>query len=608
MLLQRLTEYGERIAGKLPAEFYREKQIHWVLDIGEDGRQGRLLHRKVPGRQRDQVVRKPVPYVQRSGTKVPPYLLVDTAEFALGIAKADKDGKVTDKAKDEAERRHEAYRELVLRWAETSDEPAAQAAQRFFSAGPVTFSLPEGVDAKQVEAKDTVAVMAGTRWLHELDSAQRLWAQEVRSRKGGAEERSGLCLVCGEHRALLATIPEPVKKGAVPTTGGSNEGQLISINAPAQGRDGATQLVNTPVCHQCGGRTMAVLNHLLASDRHRRRFRDDGVLLWWTRHGQDDSALAMFFDDQPEPAEIERLLDSPHTSPAPTAGGGLDTDAFYALSLGLNNARLVVRDWIDIPLPAARRNLAAWYEDHGVWDGWEGRTRYVPLWQMALACGRWLGERYAPKSAPHGLEPELLRSALHQIRPPARALPLLLQRVHADRRIDLPRLALLRLLLNRSPNPQDHLMPQLDKDSTDPAYRWGRLFAVLESVQHAALPDINTTLRDKFFSAASTAPASTMPRLYRDAGAHLKRLRRDKPAAAHALEARLDEIYEKVCDDLPGHLDDVQQGRFIIGYSHQRAEDRARRRAAKEAKEKTQRETKTADVPAQADAPQLSAS
>ncbi|MGW8657466.1 hypothetical protein ACWGMU_12115, partial [Streptomyces diastaticus] len=79
MLLQRLTEYGERIAGKLPAEFYREKQIHWVLDIGEDGRQGRLLHRKVPGRQRDQVVSKPVPYVQRSGTKVPPYLLVDTA-------------------------------------------------------------------------------------------------------------------------------------------------------------------------------------------------------------------------------------------------------------------------------------------------------------------------------------------------------------------------------------------------------------------------------------------------------------------------------------------------------------------------------------------------
>ncbi|MEV8351936.1 type I-C CRISPR-associated protein Cas8c/Csd1 [Streptomyces niveus] len=585
--MQRLTEYGDRIADELPAEFYREKQIHWVLDIAEDGMSAKLLNRKVPGRQRDQVLSMPVPYVQRSGTKVPPYLLVDTAEFVLGVPKKAKDGSVTEKDRDEAWRRHAAYRDIALRWASgVEDEPEAQAARTFFAAGPARCNLPE-----EVEAKDTVALMVGTRWLHQLGSAQQLWAQEVRARKGGGTERTGLCLVCGEHRALLATIPEPVKKGAIPTAGGSNEGQLISINAPAQGREGATQLVNTPVCHRCGGRAMAVLNHLVTSDRHRRRFRDDGVLLWWTKKPEPDSALAMFFDDQPDPADIAHLIDAMNNAPTPAAAQRTDADAFYALSLGLNNARLVVRDWIDVPLPAAKANLASWYADHGVWDGWTGQTRYFPLWQLALCCGRWQGERYAPDSAPRGLEAELLHSALHGTRPPARALPLLLQRVHADRRVDPPRLALLRLLLNRSPDPQDHLMPQLDKDSDDPAYLCGRLFAVLESVQETALPNLNTTLRDKYFSTAVNAPSITLRRLFADSGAHFKRLRRDKPAAQKALEKRLFEIYSKVSDDLPGHLTDVQQGRFIIGYSHQRHEDMARRQAATE--------RKNAAVPAQ---------
>ncbi|MFG2115506.1 type I-C CRISPR-associated protein Cas8c/Csd1 [Streptomyces sp. NPDC048718] len=583
MLLKRLTEYGDRIADDLPAEFYREKQIHWVLDIAADGLTAKALNRKVSGRRRDQVVSMPVPYVQRSGTKVPPYLLVDSAEFVLGVPKKAKDGSVTEKDKDEATRRHDAYRQLALRWADgAKTEPAAQAVKSFLATGLPAFDIPP-----DMEAKDTVALMVGTRWLHQLESVQRLWAEEVRARKGGAAERRGLCLVCGEHRALLATIPEPVKKGAIPTAGGSNEGQLISINAPAQGRGGTTQLVNTPVCHRCGGRAMAVLNHLLASDRHRRRFRDDGVLLWWTKQAEPDLALDMFFDDQPEASDIEDLIDSMNEDPDPTAAELVDPDAFYGLSLGLNNARLVVRDWIDVPLGQAKKNLAAWYADHGVWDGWTGKTRYFPLWQLALSCGRWQGERYAPDSAPRGLEVDLLHAALHGIRPPARTLVLLLQRVHADQRVDAPRLALLRLLLNRSPDPQDHLMHRLDSDSKDPAYICGRLFAVLESVQSEALPDINTTLRDKYFSAAVSTPGVTLRRLFEDSGAHFKKLRRDKPAAHYALEFRLFEIYRKVMTDLPGHLDDVQQGRFIIGYTHQRYDDIAQRRVAAERKKAT---------------------
>lgn len=592
MLLQRLNEYADRLGEVLPPESYRPKQIHWVLDIAADGTAATLRDLRVPAQQRGRAQVRPVPYVQRSGTRVPPYMLVDTAEFVLGLPRRERDEPPTDAARVEAERRHVAYRDLALQWASSDrDSAPARALRSYFAhGGPTLLNLPD-----EVQAKDTVAVMVGTRWLHDETSVQRVWAETARIRKSGGGDRRGLCLVCGQEAALLSTIPEPVKKGAIPTTGGSNEGQLVSINKPAQGRDGVTQLANTPICHRCGGRVMAVLNHLLASDTHSRRFRNDGALLWWTRDETDDDALSLLFDDAPDPADVAHLIDTLHSTPTPVAAERVQANDFHALTLGLNNARIVVRDWIDIPLAGIKATVAAWYADHGVHDGWKNATRYVPLWHLALCCGRWNGERYAQDSAPHGLEADLLNCALHHTPPPARTLPLLLQRIHADQHIDTPRIALLRLILNRLPNPEDHVMPTLDRDSSDPAYLCGRLFAVLEHIQASALPDLNTTLRDKHFRTAATAPNATLTHLRIDANAHFKRLRRDNKAAAVGLERRLGEIAARFLDDMPSHLTPVQQGRFVIGYEHERTERWASIRRAKEAKEQA-----SADHPAAA--------
>ncbi len=578
MLLQRLTEYADRLGDVLPAEYYRTKQIHWVLDLDKDGT-ATLKDLRVSPKNRDQARTMPVPYAQRSGTKVPPYMLVDTAEFVLGVPKADKTNPPTDKAREEAGRRHAAYRDLALHWAQDrKDNPGATALRSYFAGGgPAGLDIPD-----EVQAKDTVAVMVATRWLHEEPTVKTTWASVVRERKGGSGDRPGLCLVCGTTAPLLATIPEPVKKGAVPTSGGSNEGQLVSINKAAQGRDGKTQLVNTPICHRCGGRAMAVLNHLLASDNHSRRFRDDGVMVWWTRQDGDDSAMALLFGNAPDPADIAHLIDSLDNSPTPHTAQRVVDDEFHALTLGLNNARLVVRDWIDIPLTDLKATVAAWYKDHGVYDGWNGTTRYVPLWRLALCCGRTQDGRYAKDSAPHGLEAELVHSALHRTPPPARTLTLLLQRIHADQHLDTARIALLRLILNRSSDPKDHVMMTLDADCRDASYLCGRLFAVLEDIQTTALPNLNTTLRDKYFRTAATAPGATLTNLRIDANAHLKRLRRDKKGAAASLERRLGELFALFSDDMPRHLTPLQQGRFVMGYEHERAAKWDRIRRAKE--------------------------
>lgn len=591
MLLEKLTAYADQVEDDLPAEFYRDKQIHWILDIAEDGKAARLTGGRQPAKARDQALVRPVPYVQRSGTKVPPNLLVDTAEFVLGRPKAaDKTAGPTEKEEAEAQRRHAAYQELALRWAEgQAGDARADALRTYFTSGAVASLNTEAVDAK-----DTVAVMVGTQFLHEEASVKKLWAAVVRERKSGTG-KSGLCLVCGQYGTLLATIPEPVKKGAIPSAGGTNEGQLVSVNKPAQGRNGALQLANTPICDRCGGRAMAALNRLLSLPKHHHRMPGEGVMVWWTRERTEETLENLLFASTPDPATITHAISALRTEPEPVTGKLIRSEDFHSLTLGLNNARIVVREWLDIPLRQLRANLGAWYEDHGVYDGWTDTTRYMPLWRLVLCTGRASGDRYVKDTAPRGMQSVLVHSAIHRTPLPAWVLPRLLQRIQADAVIDTPRIAVLRLILNRSTHSEDHLMPTLDPKEGDVAYRCGRAFAVLEAIQRAALPNLNTTLRDKYFRTAAIAPATTLTHLSLDATAHFKRLRRDNPGAGAALESRLAEIFEPI-QDLPVHLSPHGQARFIIGYQHQRAEDLAAARTRKAAKDAQDATDDSSDV------------
>ena len=50
----------------------------------------------------------------------------------------------------------------------------------------------------------------------------------------------------------------------------------------------------------------------------------------------------------------------------------------------------------------------------------------------------------------------------------------------------------------------------LDEANTNPGYRLGRLFAVLEKIQEEANPGINATIRDRFYGTASSPRLSSV--------------------------------------------------------------------------------------------------
>jgi CRISPR-associated protein Csd1 len=107
----------------------------------------------------------------------------------------------------------------------------------------------------------------------------------------------------------------------------------------------------------------------------------------------------------------------------------------------------------------------------------------------------------------------------------------------------------------------------LDQQNTNVGYRLGRLFAALEKVQEEASPGINATIRDRFYGAASATPVAAFPHLMKLKNHHLAKL--ENRGRAVNLERLIGEIVDGI-DEFPAHLSLQDQGRFAVGYYHQR--------------------------------------
>lgn len=109
----------------------------------------------------------------------------------------------------------------------------------------------------------------------------------------------------------------------------------------------------------------------------------------------------------------------------------------------------------------------------------------------------------------------------------------------------------------------------LDPSNPSPAYRLGRLFAVLERIQEDASGGpgkLNATIRDRYYGAASSTPVAVFTTLLRLKNHHVAKLSRGR---AVQMERWIGEIMDGLAD-FPRHLALPDQGRFALGYYHQR--------------------------------------
>jgi CRISPR-associated protein Csd1 len=209
-----------------------------------------------------------------------------------------------------------------------------------------------------------------------------------------------------------------------------------------------------------------------------------------------------------------------------------------------------------------------------------------PRWGAAPSINRLLVEttalQHEYKNIPPLLAGEVMRAVLSGTRYPLSLLSATLMRLRAgDSAASGWHAAAIRAVLVRL-NRRNPLVPEkgetpmsLKRDHANAGYQLGRLFAVYEMAQRAALGRVNATIRDRYFGAASAAPASIFPLIVRGGQNHLSKVRKDKPGLAVLIERELEEINNRFEPDASGiwprTLRLADQGEFAIGYYQQRS-------------------------------------
>jgi CRISPR-associated protein Csd1 len=146
----------------------------------------------------------------------------------------------------------------------------------------------------------------------------------------------------------------------------------------------------------------------------------------------------------------------------------------------------------------------------------------------------------------------------------------MLRRIHSDGEVAYARVAAIKACLVRNSrlrgNPLE-VSKMLDRNNTDAAYCCGRAFALLEIIQKDSVEgELNRTIKDSYFTSASTTPALVFPRLCRLSQHHLAKL---GTGLRINREKEIGEVMNKLSNNFPRLLSLEDQGKFVLGYFHQ---------------------------------------
>ena len=323
-------------------------------------------------------------------------------------------------------------------------------------------------------------------------------------------------------------------------------------------------------------RLYAKLEVLLADRNHCKVLGDTTVVCWPENAGSayaDLGTMALFgipADSGIQEEDVSRAL-------ALLAKGQacefleqtlLPTQHVYFLGLAPNAARISVRFFLQDSLAHFAAHIRAHEQAlEIIRPSFDARARLC-VWDLARETARRSSDGKYADPAPQ-LAGDLMRAVLSGGRYPATLLNGVTLRIRAEHEITRGKAAILKAYYTRNPSPlcpKEVLTVELNEQSTYCPYVLGRLFAVLEAVQDAANPGINTTIKDKYFSSACATPAVVFPTLVKLAQKHLQKL---APGSKIFYNQQLTDLMVKLSQPYPARMTLPEQGAFEIGYYHQ---------------------------------------
>ena len=569
-ILQALNCYYDRMAARGEAEppGYSREKISYAILLTPEGKVADVQDIRVSNEKGKFVpTLMNVPAAKKRASGIAPNVLWDKTAYVLGVTAGE--GKRTALE-------HDAFKAAHATLLSDTQDPGLLALRRFLERwrpeqfGDHPFFKEEMKDANVVFRLDGVR-----EYIHDYEHlAVRDLLTQMPVGEGG-----DMCLVTGQRSTAERLHPSIKGVWGAQSSGAS----LVSFNLDAFRSYGKEQGSNAPVSRLATERYGAALNRLLDNSSCNRMQVGDATTVYWAdASGEGNEATAAvteswvghFFNPPIDDNGNEAATDKTQLDAVAQGRLASEIDAnlkpdtrIYILGLAPNAARLSVRFWYDGTLGDLEQRICEHWQDMAI-------TPLPKVWPPAV----WylLLETAAQRKSeniPPLLGGELMRAILNGTRYPHSLLCTILMRIRAEQGlISATRAAMLRGIIARDYRlgfAHEEVPLAMDEKATNPAYRLGRWFAHLEAIQQDALQGRNATIRERFYSTASSAPAGTFPALIRQAMTHLACLRKIGKAGDH--EPRLEEIIAGVDQGVHSALKLEDQARFAIGYYHQRA-------------------------------------
>jgi CRISPR-associated protein Csd1 len=557
MILHSLNNYYHRLAddsaSNIPPLGFSQQKISFALVINKRGELQQVVDiRDSKGKKsfpRQLVVPEPA---IRTGN-VAANFLWDNSSYVLG---ADNKGKTATKVLQT----FSAFKDLHKTIGENLDDEGMSAVLNFLKLWNPEEATHLSYWEEIASGANLVFQLDGAlQFIHDRPAVKDAW---LRYRSEHRSEMIAYCLVTGEQGPIACLHP---KIKGVRDSQSSGAG-IVSFNLSAFESYGKKQNFNAPVGEDVAFYYATALNHLLnVGSRQKIQIGDATTVFWTERDSPVEGFMGMIFDpreDAGDVKEIRDFLEAVRDGKKPSDIGDEELK-FYILGLSPNASRLSVRFWHVSTVKDISEKIGWHFKDLSIVKSHDNDPDYPGMWQLLRETA---AQRDSKNISPL-LAGAIMRSILTGSAYPHSLLTAVITRIRADQTINYLRAALIKAYLCRQfrrNSTQKEVGMSLDKNSTNIAYNLGRLFAVLEKSQKDAIPGANTTIKDRYYGAASATPRMVFPQLLRLAQHHIQ-----KAEYGRRNDGFIEEIMQNI-QEFPAHLGLDDQGLFAIGYYHQR--------------------------------------
>ncbi len=555
MILQALNQYYDRKStsseGVLPSYGFEVKNIPVIIEIDIDGNFVQTIVRdeKHPDTNTNELV----PCSVKRSVGIKSNLLWDNVEYVLGIDTRDKPERVA--------KQHQSFRDRIQSL-DTSDA-SIRAIMCFLNKIDRESIQEDTATWETLEKNPNVSFrIAGEPCL----ICQKPELREILANTNHSHGKASYCLVTGEENQMERL--HPAIKGVWGAQ--SSGGNIVSFNQDSFKSYGKEQGANAPVGEEASFAYTTTLNHLLRKGSEQRIQVGDASTIFWAEENHSfESDFGTIFGSTPKKVKddpdaytraVKAVFDSVYQG---RHEDDVSTNRFYVLGLSPNASRISIRFWQVATVAKISQRIKQHFDYLEITHA-PHEMSYLPLFLLLVN----IASQRKSENIPPNLAGELMRSILAGQPYPFTLLSAAVRRCKAEREVNYQRAALIKACLNRNHPNNEELTVSLDIKNTNPAYRLGRLFAVLEKTQEEANPGINATIKDRYYGAASSNPVSVFPTLLKLKNHHLSKL--ESPGRKINLEKLIGEIMSEILPDLPASLNLQDQGRFAVGYYHQR--------------------------------------